>query len=115
MPACVASEVALLFASFVDDAAVYALQSTGLLSSTVRRNVLVTLLQTDTIHRKELAQRLAAAETVPQSDPEHIELVLHHHHLPRLADEQFIDYDARNGDIVLWKDPETAAALLESA
>ncbi len=73
------------------------------------------LVDHDILRQEELAESLARDETVPQDDPTQIEIALHHHHLPMLSEELFIDYDSRSGDAVLWKDSDAATELLESS
>ncbi len=108
-------EAAVAIVSLVDEGYVFGLQSSGVLAHPLRHRIVSILLDRDTIQRDELAAVLAADETLPRDDSERTEIALHHDHLPRLADKLLIEYDQRNGDIRLWKDPESAADLLESS
>ncbi|MFC4544735.1 hypothetical protein ACFO5R_22635 [Halosolutus amylolyticus] len=115
MVVCTVAEVAVAVAALVDEVAVYALQSTGVLGHPVRRRVVSVLIEHDILRREEVAEMLADDETIAQSDPDRIELMLHHQHLPHLDEELFVEYDHRTGDVVLWKDPAVAADLVDSA
>lgn len=79
-----------------------------LLADTDRRRVVAALLETETTTIDALSERLADArqqdDTDAESDADRIERVkigLVHDHLPRLAEHGVIEYDARNGDVVL--------------
>ncbi|QFU82721.1 DUF7344 domain-containing protein [Natronorubrum aibiense] len=61
------------------------------------------LLEHDVLRREQLARELAEDDDVPKTNTERIDVELHHYHLPKLDAEQFVDYDCRNGDVVLWK------------
>ncbi|RKD93356.1 DUF7344 domain-containing protein [Halopiger aswanensis] len=81
-----------------------------LLADTDRRRVVAALLETETETTTidALSERLADArrqdDTVAESDTDRFErtkIGLLHDHLPRLADHGVLEYDARNGDVVL--------------
>ncbi|WP_455363912.1 DUF7344 domain-containing protein [Natronococcus wangiae] len=110
-----AAEPAIALIALIDEIFVYALQSTAVLGNTIRRRVVSILVEDGAVRRKKVAELLADDETISQDDVERLEIALHHHHLPVLDEELFVEYDHRNGDVVLWKDAETAAELLESA
>jgi hypothetical protein len=76
----------------------------------LRRTILTVLADEETMTRTSLAALLAADEDVPTADTRSLEIVLHHSHLPKLDDENYIEYDARSGDIVLWQDRESIRA-----
>lgn len=84
-----------------------------MISDPVRRRILSILAEEGNTTRSELAAMLATDESIPAANTESFEIRLHHDHLPRLADEQYIQYDARNGDIVLWKEPQWILARLQ--
>lgn len=115
MVVCTVTEMVVAVAALMDEVAVYALQSTGVLGHPVRRRVVSALIEHDILRREEVAEMLAADETIAADDPERIETVLHHQHLPHLDEELFVEYDHRTGDVVLWKDPAVAADLIDSA
>lgn len=65
-----------------------------LLSSSVRRTLVVTLRESGTVGRDELTETLAAAEADGGEDARRrIRIALHHNHLPRLADAGLVVYD----------------------
>lgn len=107
-------EFGLLFGHLLDDVALSLLEYQSALAAVIRREVLVKLLSQHSSTRTKLAEELAAAEDVAIDDPERLEIVLHHIHLPKLDDEQFVEYDARTGDIILWKNAKTIKSLLDS-
>lgn len=107
-------EAAVASVSLVDDICIYALQTTGVLAHPIRRRIVAILVDRNTVHRKELAQLLASDEMIAQDDSERIEIALHHNRLPKLNDELVVEYDRRNGDVVLWVDSDTATKMLES-
>lgn len=84
-----------------------------MITNAVCRRILSILAEEGNTTRSELAAVLAADETIPAADIRSFEISLHHDHLPRLADEHYIEYDARNGDIVLWKEPQWILSLLQ--
>lgn len=83
-----------------------------MVSNSIRKQILTVLAEEETMRRADLAEVLAAAEEIPTADTRTIEIALHHNHLPRLDDENVIEYDVRTGDIVLWEDPERVRARL---
>ena len=116
-------EVALLVVTVADDALLYvpfddlALSVVGaacVLGHPVRRRVLSRLTDEPRVELEELAATLADDDAVPTDDPDRIAVALHHNPLPRLDDELYVEYDHRNGDVVLWKDPETVTAKLDA-
>lgn len=114
MPLTVVEAVVTL-ASFVDEFCVYALQSSSTLAHPVRRRVLSVLIDRGVVRREALAESIAADGSIAPDDRGRVEIALHHEHLPKLEDGQLIEYDHRNGDVVLWADPDAAAELLDSA
>ena len=82
-----------------------------MISDPVRRTIVVVLAERGQTTRAELAEALAEAEDVPGTDADALEIHLHHNHLPRLDDEQYLEYDARSGDVVPWKEPEWVQQL----
>jgi len=78
----------------------------------VRRKILSVLADEETMTRTDLAEILADDEDIPTADIDSLPISLHHNHLPSLDDSNHIEYDARNGDIVLWEDPERVRAQL---
>jgi hypothetical protein len=43
-----------------------------------------------------------------------MEIVLHHNHLPTLAEKSFIEYDQRTGDISRWEEPDVIRSQLDA-
>lgn len=78
----------------------------------IRRKILSILADQETTTRSELAAELATDEDVSATDVEALETSLHHNHLPKLDDEQYIEYDVRNGDVVLWKQEDALRSQL---
>ncbi|GAB3667812.1 DUF7344 domain-containing protein [Halopiger thermotolerans] len=78
-----------------------------------RRRAVAVLLETEATTIDALTERLVDYRRQDDAgDPdtdcfERVKIELIHDHLPRLADHGVIDYDARNGDVVL----EDASAL----
>jgi hypothetical protein len=67
-----------------------------LLSSPARRAALAVLSDTaSSMSLTDLASAIAGVETDACGDADHrnLEIVLHHNHLPRLADAGLIEYD----------------------
>ncbi|MFH5800498.1 HalOD1 output domain-containing protein [Haladaptatus sp. CMAA 1911] len=79
----------------------------------IRQRILSILSENSEHTRSELAERLATDSDIPTCDTHHLEIVLHHNHLPRLDDKQYIEYDPRSGDLRRWKDPEVIRAHLD--
>lgn len=96
---------ALALLGSMEDPFVLVGQTFAPLAHPLRRKVLALLLEDAVVEREALAATLAADDDVPREDRHGLETVLHHHHLPKLADGQYIDYDTRSGDVVLWRDP----------
>lgn len=118
-------ELAVLFLSLLDDIALTLagpldelgpdlLSGYGVLTHPVRQKVLSLLADGECLTRTELAEAAARDADVPYESVDRLEVVLHHEHLPKLEDCQYVEYDARNGDVVLWDDPETVRLLLNS-
>ena len=78
-----------------------------MVTNQIRRTVLSVLVDERQTTRAKLASELASDDAIPATDVESLEIALHHNHLPKLADERYIEYDTRNGDVVLWKGRET--------
>lgn len=77
-----------------------------LLSSPARRAVLLVLAgRTSSMHLTDLAsevsriQRDGSVDCDVDADTGDLEIVLHHNHLPRLADAGLIEYDAGANDV----------------
>ena len=75
-------------------------------SDLIRRKILEILADEEQLTRSELVEELAKDRDFHGVEPRSLEIDLHHNHLPRLDDEQYIEYDPRNGDVTLWKEPE---------
>ncbi|WP_224268911.1 DUF7344 domain-containing protein [Haloprofundus salinisoli] len=110
----VITDIAISTVGLTDELGPMLLNSVGVLAHPVRRNVLSYLTADEVLNRTELSERLAADREVAGDDADRLELMLHHSHLPKLADEQFVDYEPRSGDVVLWKDADRTHSLLES-
>ena len=82
------------------------------LTHPIRRKILSLLIERRELTRPELAAFLVADPDLSATDAQHLEIVLHHNHLPRLAEQSFIEYDPRTGEIVRWKDPEVIESRL---
>lgn len=78
----------------------------------IRRAILAKLAERRTWTRTDLAAALESDEQVDEVDRGRIEVGLHHDHLPKLADGQYLDYDRRNGDVVRWKDAKDVQSAL---
>ncbi|MFC4448421.1 helix-turn-helix domain-containing protein [Halorussus aquaticus] len=83
-----------------------------MVTNPVRREILAILAREETMTRTELAAVLASDDNIPGQDARSFEISLHHNHLPKLEDGQYIEYDARTEDIVLWKDPQQIRSQL---
>lgn len=59
----------------------------------LRRKILTNLIERNELPRSELADLLATDPDIPASDTHHLEVVLHHIHLPKLDDALFLEYD----------------------
>ncbi|MFC7214659.1 hypothetical protein ACFQO4_11300 [Saliphagus sp. GCM10025334] len=114
MATLILAEAALAFAGLLDDALVYLVQSSGVLGHPVRRRVMSLLVDREIATREELVAMLSDDETLSEREVERLETMLHHDHLPRLEEELLVEYDDRNGDVVLRTDPAEARELLES-
>lgn len=84
-----------------------------LLAVNQRRRVLRYLLEEadSPVYRDELAEKIDDGET---SDSGSMEVVLAHHHLPRLADAGVIEYDHRSGGVRLTEAAEDLRPLLDT-
>lgn len=107
--------VALEFATVIDEITIYVLHSSGVLTHPIRHRVISILVDHDAVEWNELAEMIAIDESVPYDDRDQIEIALVHNHLPRLDDEQLIQYDQRSGDATLFTDSGIAVEMLESA
>lgn len=72
-----------------------------LLSNPDRRHVVRTLLETTVTTIDDLAEGLAASPDADSRTIDQAKIELVHNHLPRLEDYGVIEYDDRNGDVVL--------------
>jgi len=86
----------------------------AVLAHPARRELLSVLLDSRVGDRRDLAERLARSRTTDCDDAERLEVALHHVHLPKLDEQQYVDYDARSGDVALWEDPGTVEAQLST-
>ncbi|SIR77085.1 DUF7344 domain-containing protein [Natronorubrum thiooxidans] len=109
---CLVLEGTVAVVALLDETAASALQSGGALAHVTRRRVMSLLVEHDVLRREQVARELADDDAVPEAETERIDVELHHHHLPKLDDEQFIDYDHRSGDVVLWEDADTVTELI---
>lgn len=108
-------ECVLLLMSFLDNAGYSALGGSSVLAHPIRRTALCFLIDEPQMTRRELAEKIAdEVNDVSVTDRDTLEVVLHHNHLPRLHDERYVEYDPRNGDVVLWKDPEAVDRQLSN-
>lgn len=114
MLASLLDEIVLVLAGPLDDLGLSYLSGCGVLTHPVRQKVLSLLADDDSLTRTELAEAAAEDEDVPCESVERLEVTLHHDHLPKLADHQYVEYDARNGDVVLWDDPEFVKSVLNT-
>jgi hypothetical protein len=65
-----------------------------LLSSSERREIIVTLYESGSVERDSLAKTLAAGESDADEDARRrTRISLHHNHLPRLAEAGLVVYD----------------------
>lgn len=80
----------------------------------LRRKILTILIEQSEMTRSGLADVLAADPDLPATDPDHLEIALHHNHLPKLAEQSFIEYDQRTGDISRWEEPDVIQSQLDA-
>lgn len=108
------ADVGLLpLGGWIEEVATTGWQTIAPLAHPLRRTILTRLLERPVWTRDELAESLVADESVPHDDFTRLELVLHHHHLPKLDASQYVEYDRRNGDVVLWKDDQCVQGELD--
>ncbi|NKE36200.1 hypothetical protein GWG54_10295 [Natronococcus sp. JC468] len=112
MVVCTLIGETITFVTLIDEAVASALHSVGALAHVTRRRVMSLLLEYDNMRRERLAEILSEDDSIQDTDAERLEAELHYHHLPKLDEGMLVDYDHRNGDVVLWEDPETVAKLL---
>ena len=105
-------EVAIL--TPVEELSIALANSLGVLGHQVRRKVLTLLAERNVLHRSGLAQKIVGDDEIPHENVERVTLSLHHNHLPKLADHDYVEYDPRTGDVVLWKDPSAVKSSLRS-
>jgi len=82
-------------------------------SSSIRKKILSFLIDRGEVTRTELAEHLADYSSTTTSDTHHLEIVLHHKHLPKLDQESYLEYDYRTGVIIRSLDPFEIKAQLE--
>lgn len=93
----------------------------SLLANARRRSLLYLLVESQYGNVDGLATKIAAWEgecslrEVSDDDQREVAVSLIHHHLPRLAEENVVDYDARSGDVVASDGFERIAPFLEHA
>ena len=80
----------------------------------LRRKILTLLIERSELTRLELADLLAADPDLPATDARHLEIALHHNHLPRLTEKSLIEYDPRAGDIIRREEPEVIKSHLDA-
>ena len=91
----------------------------NLCSDSRRRYVLTHLIEHEHGTIDEFSRQIAAEEAgttcecVSEAKQQHVAISLVHNHLPRLAEHDIIEYDQRNGDIVLVATTEKLASLSE--
>lgn len=78
------------------------------LADVQRRNLLLALREDDTLH--DWRDVVADSEEGPQTDARIVEM--HHVHLPKLADQGYIDWDPRSNTIVKGWNYEELEPLL---
>ncbi len=81
-----------------------------ILADPVRRRIITHLREapTETVSLDELTTQLA---TDSEHDPEYTRILLHHKHLPKLADEAIVDYDRRTNTVRYDGHPELETLL----
>ncbi|WP_255169784.1 DUF7344 domain-containing protein [Natrononativus amylolyticus] len=93
----------------------------SLLSNARRRSLLYLLLNSEYATVDDLATKIVAWEQgcslreVSEDDHRRVAVSLVHVHLPRLADENVVDYDDRNGDVVTASGFDRLRPFLEDA
>jgi hypothetical protein len=106
-------EIVLVLYGPFDELGVTVANALGVVTHPVRKKALTLLTEQPVRTRFEIAEAAASDDDVPYESIDRLELLLHHDHLPRLADHQYLEYDTRHGDVVLWEDPETIKSVLE--
>ena len=106
-------EIVLVLYGPFDELGITVANALGVVTHPVRKKVLTLLTEQPVRTRSEIAEAAAKDDDVPYESMDRLELLLHHNHLPRLADHQYIEYDTRHGDVVLWEDPDTVKSVLE--
>jgi len=96
-----------------DDLGISVAMALGVVTHPVRQKVLTLLTEKPVRTRSEIAEAAATDDAVPYENTDRLEVLLHHNHLPRLADHQYLEYDTRQGDVVLREDPEIVTSVLE--
>lgn len=81
-----------------------------------RRTILATLIEaSDNVASiDELVNQLVerkAEETGELPSPDHVEMQIHHIHLPKLAEIGLVEYDVRNEELRYWPDEHLEAWL----
>ena len=79
----------------------------------IRRKILSILVDREEVTRSELAKHLAADPSINTSGIDHLEVVLHHKHLPKLNQGSYLEYDYRTGVVVRSQDPFEIKSQLE--
>ncbi|HKJ58373.1 MAG TPA: hypothetical protein VKA37_04025 [Halobacteriales archaeon] len=82
-------------------------------SSSIRKKILSILIDRGEVTRTELAEQVAGDSSITTPDTRHLEIVLHHKHLPKLDQESYLEYDHRTGVVVRSLDPFEIKAQLE--
>lgn len=77
-------------------------------TSPVCRKVLALLSDRRESTAEGLAREAVDDEDVPFRSADRLALVLHHRHLPKLDDEDYVEYDPDSGTVVHRADPESA-------
>lgn len=94
----------------------------GILANARRRSVLSCLRASDgPMALADVAEEVAARELdgpttgdVPQEVVERVYALLHHLHLPKMADAEVVTYDRDGGVVALGENAEQASSLVES-
>lgn len=108
-------ECAILALLHLDEFGLAVANAFGALGHPVRRTVLEYLCEEHRLHREEIVERAAADPDLSWEDAERFEIGLHHNHLPKLEEAGYVEYDWRNGDVVLWMDEDDVRAELQTA
>jgi len=107
-------DLVFVLASPIDELGTAFANACSVISHPVRRKVLVILTEREAATRTALADELAVDEGISIEDTERLDVLLHHNHLRKLDEHQYVAYDRRHGDVALWKDPKSVEFDLDS-